>query len=596
MQPLFADREGDEPLSGAPHRRRIKPVAVESDSEMGAETWPDRTALGVIIACLALLLVVAIWFGGVHATAFQFSSAIICVVTGFSLWNFSAARTALSDSRSREQGTRLILSGMLIFCVYILAQYLLYRTMTDPHPVIGRASMWIDPPRYWSGVLGIIATLGMFISIRLGLNRSMLGTDRDALAALVSRMVWFSSALSVIAVIVALIAITHWFSDNGKLFWTFAPENIFVPMRARWPFVNSNHLAHFLVPLLFVSLIPSGIALNVLVRKLAEPGRRGLRITQSMQRWILLLTGSCAALGVITIAIVAAQSRGAFIALGFGALALLLSGVLTARARQRTLNLVAPVLGRPILPFSRRVASAHEQERRWQNLNLRAISIFRRVAPGLLLVLGLILVGMFIRDQGANRLEDRMEYGLAHALDDSRWQLYSDTFDMIKAGPWFVVPFGVGFANWSQSYLRYMDSSLAGLDPMYLHSDPLQVIAETGIVGAGILVVIFIALLLAGYRAMRSITNRVLSDLNVKSQPLSAAVLNSCLIRLEGVFIGRCLFSALIAALACSAMDFPFRIPAFAFLFAVILALYVTVVDHLHDPQRDKLDLTTRET
>ena len=54
----------------------------------------------------------------------------------------------------------------------------------------------------------------------------------------------------------------------------------------------------------------------------------------------------------------------------------------------------------------------------------------------------------------------------------------SDTLPMIADFPLF----GVGLGGWSAVYPRYMDPLLAGISAGYLHSDPLQILAEVGIV------------------------------------------------------------------------------------------------------------------
>jgi O-antigen ligase len=233
---------------------------------------------------------------------------------------------------------------------------------------------------------------------------------------------------------VAMIGISHWFYDSGKLLWIFAPEEVFVSPRARWPFVNSNHLAHYLTMSLALGFGLLAVALQKLKR--AEPGApRDRHLVRAMMAMGILL--------MISVAILGTLSRGAWLSIGFGA---------------------------PVFYLLTRGASGQSSSRGgWRSmLRWLPLALFI-VAIGTLLSAG----------RGSDLIEDRVVYGLSASRDDLRWELYRDTSTLLAQYPLF----GVGLGRWEVEHGRVASEALTDLEPEYLHSDPYQVLIEAGLLG-----------------------------------------------------------------------------------------------------------------
>ena len=157
--------------------------------------------------------------------------------------------------------------------------------------------------------------------------------------------------------------------------------------------------------------------------------------------------------------------------------------------------------------------------------------------------------------QGLDSVEGRLEYGFKASKEDIRWTLYSDSFEMLKDNP----VFGVGFSAWEAEYPRYMNPELADVIPEYLHSDPLQILSELGIVGVLPLVILCAYLFL---QVLRS-----------KVSGADAILINAITVSLIGFLVASC-------------FDFPFRIPAISYLFCLLIAYLCFLLDQTEDSQK----------
>jgi O-antigen ligase len=141
-----------------------------------------------------------------------------------------------------------------------------------------------------------------------------------------------------------------------------------------------------------------------------------------------------------------------------------------------------------------------------------------------------------------------------HSKDDIRWQMYQDSMPLFTDHPLF----GVGYRSWAENYPKVMDEKLAGTNPVYLHSDPLQILIETGLIGITPLVLLSFYLLLRAHRCARKL-------LQTTNYLAGARILG--------------LSSGLLAALIGSCFDFPFRMGAISFYFAALLGTLAFYLD-----------------
>lgn len=352
-----------------------------------------------------------------------------------------------------------------------------------------------------------------------------------------------TAALCTIAVATAGIALVHWLTDNGKLFWYFEPKNEFISPRVRWPFVNPDHLAHFLIPGLFLLLGQLKTSLSSLAdfAQNYQPARKhklahlfsSQRFQQRLTNFVALAVGTL----LVALAIGGSLSRAAWLATSIGVLALLIFDYCIIPARTITETTKHPISAPLRTPNhaaknSRKIARAVS----WEHI--------RRWARPALLGAALLIFFFFLNERGRDLLADRLEYGLLHSKDDIRWQMYRDTMPAISEHLWF----GVGLGNWEHYFRHSMDPLLAGVNPVYLHSDPLQLLAETGLVGVLPLLTLWLYGTLLVMRKIREL-------------PRDRAV------RLAAALI------AVWCALVASCFDFPFRMPAISLQFTLLLAL-----------------------
>jgi O-antigen ligase len=153
-----------------------------------------------------------------------------------------------------------------------------------------------------------------------------------------------------------------------------------------------------------------------------------------------------------------------------------------------------------------------------------------------------------IGDRGADLIERRVEYGLLHSKEDMRLQLMSDTKPILHEH----LIFGVGLGGWANEYARHMSPLLSGIDPVYLHNEPAQLLVELGIVG--------LAPLLAG---IVTVAWFVASSLTTSRDRL---------IRLA-------LLTGILATLLATLFDFHLRIPAIVLQLAVLTGLISFLTD-----------------
>jgi hypothetical protein len=239
--------------------------------------------------------------------------------------------------------------------------------------------------------------------------------------------------------IVSLVALTHWLGDDGKLFWFFEPNTISPSNRARWPFVNPNHLGAFLIfPFFFVVeeffIRLTNLKNTVSRDALKSPSSRLSVYLSSPILPSLLVTATKTLLLGVTI--LASFSRGVIVPLSIFAL-----------------------IG--VVHFSFSTGSRFGSFSLWITLIFTLSTVFALL-------------------DHKEILEARLVYGLVAAVDDLRWIMLRESLSLLYQHPIF----GVGLGTWEEHFFGVASTTFVGLRPEYLHSDTAQFLIETGVVGA----------------------------------------------------------------------------------------------------------------
>ncbi len=316
-------------------------------------------------------------------------------------------------------------SAFVLFSLSIVAitiYHFLFVTVT--HPILGA----IHPTRELSPLFGFLSGVVLLLT-PVFLFES---TDGRILRR----------AIELSGISVSIVALAHWFSDKGLLFWTFAPEYVFESTRARWPFVNPNHLAAFLLAPFFISLNQIVTWIASAIQVLSNHPR-----TQKAKISRIPLLGSLTLLFCF-ITLLAAQSRTSWFAATIGI------GIIIVRRVLRS-------------EFSSK-----------QRLALIAASIATA---------GMMLVALSMSEQVEDIIGDRLEFAASSSSEDLRLKYFADSLDLIRKYPWI----GVGPGGFTREIETVARPELAGLKPVYLHNDVLQVFVEYGaFVGMLLLVLI----------------------------------------------------------------------------------------------------------
>jgi hypothetical protein len=488
---------------------------------------------------LGLVAVATLAFGGVHESVYLPLCALIFIAGAALLTDARSVRTALSGQPISQK----LLAGFAVLLVFCVAQSLLFFNMNSPHPVAGVGTKLLDLDAALRGLLCMAACF-VFTFLVAVLLRGEHHGERA-----------FFRALQWLGFLVALIALGHWYYDSGKLFWYFEPQHVFVSERARWPFVNSNHLGTFLLPFFFLFLADLSTSVSQLGSSNARRGPMKLgpalsHIATSVraQSKIMRLLVSTAALITIGITLIATLSRGTWAGLAAG----LLVWLLMMRKDNQLIEYVQQSEPRPESRSGRDRRHRRSVEKRADiGAFLLKLKAFLRPALALLIVCFTIF---FLNERGRELLSNRLDFGLMYSKDDIRWQMYSDSLPLLKEN--FL--FGVGFRSWGQEFPKVMNESLAGTNPVYLHSDPLQLLIELGIFG----------LIPVMYLGIIFVIGTVRSSGQTPSgtrQSESTAV--------AGLLCG------LIAVVVGSCFDFPFRMFSISLVFCGLLATLAYYID-----------------
>lgn len=491
----------------------INEESIESSTPKAGDIEPikrsdalERAVSGVVFF---LVVILPLFFGGVHEhTWYPISMIVLCLSAAYIYSRNSASIGAFSSNR----GSLLAFAAGCSFIGILLIQAVWFSISSLPHPVLGSASGIHSWTLFMESSLSFLYAFALFLMARI-FFRLASGSKKRFLR-------WTTISL----VIVSVVALSQWFYDNGKLLWIFPPDYEFISNRARWPFVNSNHLGAFVL----LTIFPTAVLL------LERLGRFDMQemasdSTRRVQNALLGIVGLTFTLLLGILALIGSLSRGSWGGFCLGALLLTSAYIFFPRYQPSSFP--------GMRLYSLRKSRYTETEA------VRRGGFFRRSNLKFLAPIFLIVAFIFFfRGRSAELFEDRIVYGLLYSLEDIRLQMDSDTIGLVLSNPIF----GVGFGNWEPAFFTVASPLLAGLNPEYLHSDPLQLLTE-----CGVLVLLPIGLLI--YGVITSLRN----GSNVQNGRL--------------LILGTS--AAIIAFTVGSIVEFSFRIPALLSIWTMMLAL-----------------------
>lgn len=457
---------------------------------------------------LTLATILTIYFGGVHYTPlfifFLFSFYFLFYLLYF---EFESVKSLLSYKQ-----TKLVLFLMLYLILYISCQKYILDSLVHEHPVVNLGNKNFFNYGYILHLLMPIFFLVNFIILRVLAINSYFR----------KKLKFF---LYSIGFLIAVISLSHWFYDNGKLFWFIEPYIIFTSSRARWPFVNANDAGIMMATSFFIYLGLFNKSQKKLNRSIQKSGKaKSLETIFKSKNFEKILSIFYVLLFIFTIllSLLATQSRGAWGATLFCFFIFYLYNL--SQNSKKNVNKKRPFSVTRLLknPFSSTV-----------------------------LINAIYIVGIFFSfvvfmgSRGEELLNSRINYAINNSMTDIRWDFYERSVVFLKDNFWF----GIGFRNWNELFKTIKPDYLTLSNPVYLHSDPYQLLIEIGFFG--FLPILCVSLYLI-YRFIK------LCILKTKSNSRTA-------------------FSYLLALLTiilASLVEFPFRIPAILFFFTVILALF----------------------
>jgi hypothetical protein len=529
--------------------------AAEPENHPGAEHHALPPLLRSSVSALIFLLIVAspLWFGSVHQPVYLLER--VCVF-GALIAFFIFGRKRL-EYCFRKDSTSLAIVALCTGVLGWTAIQLLVGTLYPfQHTVLGKVALPQSSAAFLSFFWNVVTFVATF-----ALCRAWVGS-REAKA---EKLIMF---LVLSGTLVSITALSHWFYDTGKLFWLFEPDHVFTSVRARWPFVNSNHLAHFLLPVFF--LIAGALSVTLIeLRDLALTTQRAnkrswaLLVASTRVQHRLIRVGLLLGLAVAsTLCIAASLSRGSWLAMGVALAVFLLRDFIFGKDPLPKASWADDVarLSEPNESPDIETSALHSRKSRKKGRSkathitreqiartFSLVSLYGRPALG---IAAAVLVYFFLYGRGSELFADRLEYGLMHSQDDMRWQLYQDTLPLIRDH----IFLGVGAGAWAKVHPQYMATALSGINPVYLHSDPLQFLAEMGIIPTSMVLAGLILLVFRCAKVAKGSQGR-------PRAALSALVCGG------------------LALLIASFFDFPFRIPAITTLAAALLALTAFYAD-----------------
>ena len=302
--------------------------------------------------------------------------------------------------------------------------------------------------------------------------------------------------------LVAAIGFVQRFSWNGRILWFFIPYDWATAMsggipRASGPFVNPDHFANYLALIFPIALAGAFFRTSVM----SKPLEQGFRIFSALTAFLLF------------------------------------TGILLSLSRSGWISALLGIV--LLLWFSP-----------WQSEEGLPALFKKRMTPvargAIIIVFILLLVSLFFVGPGGREQVDA-RLGETFTQDAGLWgraAIWKDSLPMVRDFPLF----GVGLGAWPELFLRYQSAPWSAGFYREAHNDYVELLAETGVIGFGLLACFFVWGGKRLYQGFKKISSKAVS-----------------------------LLAAVIAALGGMAFhelfDFNLQIPANAFLFTLLFAV-----------------------
>jgi O-antigen ligase len=511
-------------------------VSDKSQSFQPLAVSQGRFGQAALLVCASTSLL-ALFMGGLLWNAYDVVNLVVAASALGLLFNTKTSLQRLGRL------TQSVLGGLALVGLYAAAVtlILLFQSNPEPHPVLGEVSRLMSPQRALRWLSQWAASLSLVWIVIATCTR-----NPKQLSLIVKLLVASGSA-------VAFIGIAHWFTDNGHLFWFISPQEAFVSNRLRWPFVNCDHMAAFLVMILFPTVAFAHQAWRATAHDLEQraslasksPGgssrkprslvSRLSRLAQSPHSAKNLARAIAGVIAVVmlTVSILGTLSRTAWFAMSVGFVTYILLAV-TRRTKSREVEV-------GIQRRTKRTSTARTVKQVSSKLVRRVLGYIPSILVG---AVPLIFVVLLLQGGGGDLIETRLS-GMSKTLpQDPRWTMYKDSIALLKDAPLF----GIGVGQWQALHTTAADSTLAGVSIDYAHSDILQTAVELGVLG-------MLPLL-----ALAGVIARAIPSIRRESDHARRRLLAG-------------LSAALLAGTVCAAFDFPLRLPAISYLYVTVLAL-----------------------
>lgn len=505
----------------------------------------------------AMFFLLPLMFGAVHRLSYL--SYYLLVATGLCVITLFAKQEFLAAFQRSRVTAGVLIALVVLSCYYAVQTITLWLSPTS-HPTLGQVPM-LTLSNALRGLASLAAFTATFVLCATYVSGSSHRLERVRGFVIAS------------ALFVAAIGLSHWFSDNGRLLWFFEPDSVFVSPRVRWPFVNPNHFAWFLLPGIFLVITrlgTQGAAIQAIKNQIVRTKSNSIvdiLSSQRAQNRLSRFVVTAVLLLVLLVPLMGTLSRGGWFGFVVGSLFYLTLqwwGRLAAQKKLAHQDTSDASISSTYYGASDSFAPPTQRHRRRRShnpvshLKKTSVRLWPMVSTASIIIF-LVMLFFALGEKGNELVLDRLEFGLLNSKNDIRWQLIGDTWPMILNFPLL----GVGLGGWATFYPVYMSELVSGINPVYLHSEPMQLLAEGGFVAAAIVGLSLVYISVYFFKAWLSLS----SDSTRRLVGLGAAV---------------------VGMLAATLFDFQLHIPALQCLFALTLALLAVEIDFvLRGPARD---------
>lgn len=504
-----------------------------------------KTSLTAKITLALILFGTLISFGGAPRSVFLISSLALL---GCALYTWRTAPEPI-EGLPRQKFNRALTTFFAVLFIGT-AFWPLLSLGNFSHPILGTTNF--NSLTYAAESCTYLAI--MFIAFQLAYKLASSSVEAEGVTQAVS----LERLIIAIGSILAVIALVHWPLDSGLLFGTFQPDNRFISPRARWPFVNANHLGHCMALLLpFCATLLIANVVTTLGK--SKSGRFDATFwSRAAFSWV----GLGGPFLLMLVALLLSQTRssliGAIIGIIFAASFLIPDRKLLAAASPNTPPSRRARQERAPATVAFGFNSKLAQLRTFISAGIRRTTVKQVTLLSFMTVIAVSALLVF-RESGQAVIKARLGSQSLSASVNTRLELLESTLQLISKHP----VFGVGPGGWQPALTVYgLQPSATDFTPQFAHNEVIQLLAEFGIPIGALLIIVLVRAL---YAALSTIRARAPVDLSTEpSYPLALAGLAGLIGLLPGLLV-----------------DFPLRLFGLALLITIILGATCRALDEL---------------